>query len=101
MDAVASQINSLTIVYSTVDSDTDQRKTPGAGEFPAQMAGNAENVSNWWRHHDREDTRDKPFIYSKNVAPIWNRVVLRNVCTAILMILHYGQHTEHSWIDSS
>ena len=25
--------------------------SPGAGEFPAQMAGNAENVSIWWRHH--------------------------------------------------
>ena len=21
------------------------------GEFPAQMASNAENVSVWWRHH--------------------------------------------------
>ena len=25
--------------------------SPGTGEFPAQMAGNAENVSIWWRHH--------------------------------------------------
>ena len=24
----------------------------GTGEFPAQMASNAENVSIWWRHHD-------------------------------------------------
>ena len=24
---------------------------PGTGEFPAQMASNAENVSIWWRHH--------------------------------------------------
>ena len=24
--------------------------TPGTGEFPAQMASNAENVSIWWRH---------------------------------------------------
>ena len=24
-----------------------------AGEFPAQMASNAENVSIWWRHHAR------------------------------------------------
>ena len=22
------------------------------GEFPAQMASDAENVSIWWRHHD-------------------------------------------------
>ena len=25
----------------------------GTGEFPAQMASNAENVSIWWRHHER------------------------------------------------
>ena len=47
MDAIASQITSLTIVYSTVYSDADQKKTPklrvtglcagnslGTGEFP-------------------------------------------------------------------
>ena len=26
--------------------------SPEAGELPAQMASNAENVSIWWRHHD-------------------------------------------------
>ena len=26
-------------------------KSPGTGEFPAQMASYAENVSIWWRHH--------------------------------------------------
>ena len=25
--------------------------SPGTGEFPAQMASSAENVSIWWRHH--------------------------------------------------
>ena len=25
--------------------------SPGTGEFPAQMASNAENVYIWWRHH--------------------------------------------------
>ena len=58
MGATVSQITSLTIVYSTVYSDADQRKklklrvtglcarnVPGTGEFPAQMANNAENVS--------------------------------------------------------
>ena len=64
MGAIASQITSLTIVYSTVYSDADQRKHQssaslafvwgilvGTGEFPAQMDSNAENVSIWWRHH--------------------------------------------------
>ena len=27
--------------------------SPVIGEFPAQMASNAENVSNWWHHHDQ------------------------------------------------
>ena len=26
--------------------------SPETGEFPAQMASNAENVSIWWRHHE-------------------------------------------------
>ena len=26
--------------------------SPGTGEFLAQMASNAENVSIWWRHHE-------------------------------------------------
>ena len=50
MSTMASQITSLTIVYSTVYSDTDERKhqssaslacggnSPETGEFPAQMA---------------------------------------------------------------
>ena len=54
MGTIASQITSLTIVYSTVYSGADQRKhqsSTGTGEFPAQMASNTENVSIWWRHH--------------------------------------------------
>ena len=62
MGAIASQITSLTIVYTIVYSDADQRKqlrvtglcagnSLGTGEFPAQMASYAENVSIWWRHH--------------------------------------------------
>ena len=66
MGAIASQITSLTIVYSNVYNLFRRRwkKTsklrvtglcvgisPGTGEFPAQMASNAENVSIWWRHH--------------------------------------------------
>ena len=29
--------------------------SPGIGEFPAQRASNAENVSIWWRHHVKDD----------------------------------------------
>ena len=63
MGAIASQITSLTSVYSIVYSDADQRKhqsvtglcavnSPGTGEFPAQMASYAENASIRWRHHE-------------------------------------------------
>ena len=61
MGAMASQITSLTIVYSTVYSGAGQRKhqssaslgnSPMTSEFPAQMASNAENVAIRWRHHD-------------------------------------------------
>ena len=57
MTTMASQITSLTVVYSIVYSDADQRKHQssaslafcgeftGTGEFPAQIASNAENVS--------------------------------------------------------
>ena len=70
MDTMASQITSRTIVYPTVYSGADQRKhqssaslafvwgihrcvgnSPVTGEFPAQMASNAESASIWWRHH--------------------------------------------------
>ena len=63
MGAMASQIASLTIVYSTFytgrEKETSKLRVTGlcagnspmTGEFPTQMASNAENVSIWWRHH--------------------------------------------------
>ena len=63
MTAMASQSTSLTIVYWTVYLGRSKKtsklrvtglcvgNSPGTGEFPAQMANNAENVSIWWRHH--------------------------------------------------
>ena len=61
--AMASQVTSLTIVYSTVYSDTDERKhqssvslafVRGSHRWPltAQRASNAENVSIWWPPFD-------------------------------------------------
>ena len=64
MTTVASQITSLAVVYSIVYLGADEKKNikaprhwplcgefTGTGEFPAQMASYAENVSFWWRHH--------------------------------------------------
>ena len=65
MGKMAYQITSLTIVYSTVYSGTSKKtsqlrvtglcagNSPVTGEFPAQMACNADSVSIWWRHHGR------------------------------------------------
>ena len=63
MGAIASQITNLTIVYSIVYSDADQRKHQSSaslafvrgihlGPVPQMATGSyAENVSIWWRHH--------------------------------------------------
>ena len=52
MSVMASQITSLTIVYSTVYLRRRSKKTSKeTGEFHAQMAGYAENASISWRHH--------------------------------------------------
>ena len=63
MSAMASQITSLTIVYQAFIQAQNKENTkarvtglcagnsPVNGEFPAQQASNAENVSIWWRRH--------------------------------------------------
>ena len=65
MTTMASQITSLTVVYSTVYSDTDKRKHQSSASLafmwgihrdrwiPAQRACYAENFSIWWRHHEQ------------------------------------------------
>ena len=71
---MASEITSLTIVYSTVYylrniikenilkekrvTGLCARNSPVTGEFLAQMASNTENVSNWWRRHEGSENKD-------------------------------------------
>ena len=66
MGVMASQITSLTIIYSTVYSGADKKgktskprvtglcagNSPVTGELPAQMTSNVENATIWWRHHE-------------------------------------------------
>ena len=65
MSAMASQTTNLTIVYSKdlfkaqINENNQLRVTglyaensPITGEFPAQRASNAKNISIWWRHHE-------------------------------------------------
>ena len=84
MGVIGSQITSLTVVYSTVHWGPGQRKhqsitglcawnSPVTGEFPAQLASNAENVSIWWRH----DVFAYLFIYSVSHSWIFWPCALR------------------------
>ena len=62
MSTMESQITSPAIVFSMVYSGADQRKHQSSTslafvcEFLAQRASNSENVSIWWRHHDKVDS---------------------------------------------
>ena len=68
MSTMASQITSLTIIYSSVYSGADQRKRQSAASMafvgwihrwpvssPHKRASNADNVSIWWRHHEMDN----------------------------------------------
>ena len=59
---MASQITSLTIVYSTIYSGADQGKHQSFaslafvwGIHQSQRASNMANVSIWWRHHAKHN----------------------------------------------
>ena len=45
--------------------------SPVTGEFPAQKASSAENVSIWWRHHDTSES--VRYSYSQSVVIIVRR----------------------------
>ena len=105
MGAMASQITSLAIVYSIVYSGTDQRKNQSSaslafvrgihrwpGEFPAQMASNADNISIWRRHHgNRLQVAASPILGKRckactfSVGPLWwslqNKFLSQYFCT--------------------
>ena len=56
--------------------------SPVTGEFPAQSASNAENVSIWWRHHGKSTTRARAIwkLHFKNHCHIsqWSMSTLFN-----------------------
>ena len=52
--------------------------SPGTGEFPAQMASYAENVSIWWRHHV-----NPPDLRSVGIILSWPCILI----TALLLCL--------------
>ena len=78
MGPMASQITSLTIGYSTVCSDADQRKHQSEASlafvweihrWPVNtqlMASNTKTVSIWWRHHEH------PCLPAAHSHAAWN-----------------------------
>ena len=73
--------------------------SPGTGEFSAQMAGNAENVSMWWRHHELTKISYSiwwallAFPYSFFFKPIISRCVF--LCT----LSHMNENVWHKIIN--
>ena len=64
MSTIASRISSLNITQSFIQAQIKENiktprhwpcagNSPATGEFPTQMATNAENVSIWWCHYER------------------------------------------------
>ena len=53
--------------------------SPGTGEFPAQKASNAENVSIWWRHHALLVSHIEGIhAYAWQIGPFWQDTL--NIC---------------------
>ena len=59
----------------------------GTGEFPAQRASNAENVSIWWRHHDKPVFvfQMKDFNYLRHLS------VDTKASASMVLTMHDGQ----------
>ena len=81
---------------------------PGAGEFPAQMASHAENVSLRWRHHDVSHVRGclvtvlgkaRAINYmatqpSSIIYFVFIITAFANVCTSSLWIMFHRNATD-------
>ena len=66
------------------------RNSPGTGEFPAQMASNAENVSIWWRHHAFH-----PYFLEFNVNDYSNPYSWR--VSYHVLLIHIWIHINRAW----
>ena len=92
MSAMASQISSLTIFLNRLFRRRSKKtsklrvtglcagNSPVAGEFPAQMANNAEIVSIWWRHHVRNN------VWSN----IPNKIKMYVTWSTIIMLIKFA-----------
>ena len=97
LSTIASQITSFAIVYSTVFSDTDERKHQSSASLAfvrvirrwsvnstAQRDSNAGNVAIWWRHHAMTEMSNLTdimlWVYSYHMETL-------NLCSSTCMIM--------------
>ena len=52
--------------------------SPVTGEFPAQMASNAENVSIWWRHYEMQFLQWKLGYFDSSFNKVCSQVSIRH-----------------------
>ena len=70
--------------------------SPVTGEFPAQRASNAENVSIWWRHHgDPHNCHKGDMPYREARWSIW-KMGHKSSCASHLMVSSWGQWMNHA-----
>ena len=108
MGAIASQINSLTIVPNRLFRRRSKKtsklrvnglcvgNSPGTGEFPAQTASNVENVSIWWRHHAFNVSWYTILSILMNTKPEGQKVMW-NICLCTIIWRPLPQLTYISW----
>ena len=113
MTTMASQITSLTSVYSTVylrrrskkhQSSTGLRagKFPVTSEFPAQRASNAENVSIWWRHyglHEYHSISTQTLNIPRDIFVLYKFIEWRygRWLKCIYMYINIPKHVHRYW----
>ena len=116
MSTMASEITSLTVAFWTVHSRRRSNKTSKlhvtglceghsqiAGEFHAQRASNAENVSIWWRHYAfwRDISGDwwiplngwcTGLLYSFVLVrgSCWKIIESLDIWVAVMLVWHHG-----------
>ena len=84
------------------------RNSPVTGEFPAQMASNAKNVSIWWRHNDQQFQQSSPpptrfmwSIWSEHTIDICflltcvSQNVTNLVSWFVVQIGHFPRHSNY------
>ena len=62
--------------------------SPVTGEFPVQMASNAENVSIWWRYHDLHD-KPRRFHYRVYMHYSYQSIMGSDVYSRLRAVSNY------------